>query len=181
MQPSEATIDYSAVEQALAHNEAPARMRIMAGQGLRALAVLIGLSTLALAAGYAWHLAKEPKVETVEKIVEVPVPGPNLPQPPKQEDSTKIVRNYVIFQHVAADMVQNGLSVNAGHNYENSKQATYSDAFCYVAKGQNGSLIRVELSEKEPNKKPVIVPGDNKALNLATSDMAELRALCPYL
>ncbi len=181
MPPSEAKIDYSAVEQALAQNEAPARMRIMTGQGLRALAILFGLSLLALSVGYSWHMAKEPKIETVEKIVEVPTSAPRLPQAPLQEGGTKIVRNYVIFQHVAADMVQNGLNVNTGHNYENSEQTTYSDAFCYVAKQQKGSLLRVELSRKLPGKAPETVPGNSSVLNLTSSDMAELRSLCPYL
>ena len=51
----------------IAQNEAPARMRIMTGQGLRALAILVGMALLALAAGYAWKLAKEPgrKAEVV--------------------------------------------------------------------------------------------------------------------
>ncbi len=181
MPPSETTIDYSAVEQALAQNEAPARMRIMTGQGLRALAVLAGLSVLALSLGYSWHMAKEPKIETVEKIVKVPTSAPRLPHAPLQESGTKTVRNYVIFQHVAADVVQNGLNVNTGHNYENSEQATYSDAFCYVAKSQKGSLVRVELSRKLPGKKPETMPGDSAVLNLTSSDMEELRSLCPYL
>ena len=183
MQPNETTIDYSAVEQALAHNEANARMRIMTGQGLRALAVAAAIVAVVLAAAYAWQIAKKPKIETVEKIVEVPVetPAPILPTVPEQTGG-KVVRSYVIFETVDADTVSPGLSVHVGHDYASSKQETYDNAYCYVARRDGGAQTRIDLSTKLPSGRPVPVPFSNgRALNLTASDMSELRALCPYL
>ena len=101
---TETQLDYSAVEQALAQNEANSRMRIMAGKGVLAGGVMLGLGGLAIAAAWAWQIAKDPKIEEkiveveVEKIVEVP--APQMPQVTPQSSGTKIVRNYVIFQNV---------------------------------------------------------------------------------
>jgi hypothetical protein len=107
---------------------------------------------------------------------------PFLPQAPMQTGGENpVVRKYVIFESVDVDTVGEGLSISAGHNYASSKQATYDDAYCYVTKMLNGAHTRVDLSIKLPDAIPTGVPGNGAELNLTDADMAELRALCPYL
>jgi len=183
--------DYSAVEKALAQNEAPARMRIMTGQGLRALAVMVGMAILALALGWAWYIAKEPKVEVVEKtvevekIVEVPSPSTQMPQVPNQPSGSKIVRNFVVFQEVDASMIRNGLRVYAGHKYATSEQRDYDYAYCYalIWRDSDGVEVRLRLSEKaNATDRPEFDNlGNPQAVGLTDAQADEAASLCPYI
>lgn len=169
--------DYSAVEQALAQNEAPAKMRIMVGHGLRALAIGIAVSTVILSAGYAAQMVmnKEPAVPQPVEQVELPDP------PTRTSEDNPIIRQYVIFESVEADMIRDNLSVVVGHNYASSKQGTYDEAYCYASEISNGAQTRVDLSTKLPDASPTLVAGNAARLGLTNEDMKELRALCPYL
>ena len=149
----------------------------MVGHGLRALAIGVAVSMLILSAGYATQM-----VMKQEAAVPQPVEKVELPDVPKRtSEANPIIRQYVIFESVEADMIRQDLSVVAGHNYASSKQTNYNDAFCYVSKYRDGALIRVELSVKEPNTQPTFVAGNGGQLGVTNEEMKELRALCPYM
>lgn len=171
--------DYSAVEKALAQNEAPARMRVLVGEGIRYSAIIIAfgvsISCMALSIGKGVSLAKEPKI--AENFYEFPE-APALS--PSQEN--EIVRNYVIFHDVESKIVDETISVTAGHEYMTSNQHTYDRAFCYTILLRNGVLVRVNLSEKQPDRAPMPLVDQNlRFLNVTRQHIQEMQDLCPYL
>ena len=181
---TETQLDYSAVEQALAQNEANSRMRIMAGKGVLAGGVMLGLGGLAIAAAWAWQIAKDPKIEEkiveveVEKIVEVP--APQMPQVTPQTSGTKIVRNYVIFQQVD---IENDWRIETGHEYGSSEQIDYDYAWCHARGQYNDIDVRIHLSNKMPSG-DIIEDADftaAKKIGLTSADLDEWKTLCPYL
>ncbi len=195
--------DFSAIEQALAQNEAPMRMRERIGKGgmaglvILAAGVAVTLASLGIGKGIFW--AKEEKIVEVEKtvevpvekiveiekIVEVPVPAPSLPQVPPQTNA-KIVRNYTIFQNVDVPVVAGKYNddwfVTAGHNYETSQQRIYDNAYCYATSFVDGVSIRVNLSTKSNSGVVTdeVDPGAAK-MGVGEAELRHMRNLCPYL
>ncbi|WP_216601864.1 hypothetical protein [Ruegeria sp. HKCCD7296] len=195
--------DFSAIEQALAQNEAPMRMRERIGKGgmaglvILATGMAVTLSSLGIGKGIFW--AKEEKIVEVEKtvevpvekiveiekIVEVPMPAPSLPQVPPQSNA-KIVRNYTIFQNVEVPVVagkhNDDWFVTAGHNYETSQQRNYDNAYCYATSFADGVSIRVNLSTKS-NVGIVTDEVDLGAakMGVGEAELRHMRSLCPYL
>ncbi len=195
--------DFSAIEQALAQNEAPTRMRERIGKGAMAglviLAAGVAVTVAALGIGKGIFWAKEEKMVEVEKIVEVPVEkifevekivevpisGPSLPQASPQTNA-KIVRNYTIFQNVDVPVVTGKYNddwfVTAGHNYKNSQQRIYDEAYCYAMSFIDGVYIRVNLSTKSNAgivTNEVDLGAEKMGVNKA--DLRQMRDLCPYL
>ena len=178
-------VDYSAVERAMAQNDAPARMRLLAGQGIRAFTVLIGVGIAAVLMGWGWKLAKDPKIVekevVVEKevIVEVPASAPVMPQ--VSEPENEVVRNYVIFDTRKAKVGGKDYIVTVGHNYDTSTQKNYSDAFCYTNLMKDQMQVRIELSRKMPGEVAVVqFDGGATRAGLSGDDVNKLRAECPY-
>ena len=195
--------DFSAIEQALAQNAAPMRMRERIGKGgmaglvILAAGIAVTLASLGIGKGIFW--AKEDKIVEVEKtievpvekiievekIVEVPMPVPSLPQVPPQTDA-KVVRNYTIFQNIEVPVIAGKYNddwfVTAGHNYETSQQRIYDNAYCYATSLVDGVSIRVNLSTKS-NAGIVTDEVDLGAVKMGVdeAELRQMRNLCPYL
>ncbi len=195
--------DFSAIEQALAQNEAPMRMRERIGKGAMAGFVIIAagvaltIASLGIGKGIFW--AKEEKIVEIEKTIEVPVEkiievekfvevpmsAPSLPQVPPQTNA-KVVRNYTIFQNVDVPVVAGKYNddwfVTAGHNYKTSQQLIYDEAYCYAISLIEGVHIRVNLSKK--SSAGVItdeVDSGAEKMGVNKADLRQMRGLCPYL
>ncbi len=179
MQVENDTNDFSEVKKALEQNEAPSRMRIMVGQGIRASAIILALgvavSAMALSIGKGIQFLKDPKI--VEKSLDFPKIPPLTPA-----HEGKVVRDYVIFQNVDTEVAREKISIVAGHNFKTSKQRIYDTAFCYTILQRNGLAVRVELSSKIPDSSPFLRSDQNlTALKMSGRDIREMQNLCPYL
>lgn len=164
MQPEDYRYDYTAVEQRLRQLEAPAYRDRLVGRGVLVLAIAAAICGVLLSAGYAWHLAKDPKVveKVVERIVEVPAPAPApaFPQVPEtaSEGPGVVTTNFTLFRETEVEIDGQVYSVDAGHKYLTETDTVFATAWCYTNRTIDGVDIRINLGVLDPGSRATRSP-----------------------
>ncbi|PSL16055.1 ATP-dependent Clp protease proteolytic subunit [Shimia abyssi] len=179
--------------------DAGASAALLKAQASRVFIVLMGLSFLVLAAGFAFwlvlnaesrrlaELPPPPVTSSTPAVAEAPAPiWPNMPHSAGATagEDTVVTTNFSLFRTTDVTIGTDKFIVKAGHHYDKGTDTQFKHAWCYTQIPTAGVVLSVELGDKFPGLSPVIVTPTAAELDktgLSQADHRKLFNACPWL
>ncbi|MDP2580050.1 hypothetical protein Q8W37_08915 [Shimia thalassica] len=172
--------------------DSSASTALIRAQAYRAVMVLLAMSVLAIAIGFAIWLVLGAETERQAQLpapaIETPAPAaiwPNMPPPAaRDEDGSIVTTNFSLFRTKEMQLGNRELEVEAGHHFDKGTDTQFKHAWCYTDIRENGVIINVVLGHKKPDQFPERRLPTSQELDktgLSLNDHLELFNACPWL